>query len=190
MSKIYSLFLMAVLFAAPAAAQVPEGHVRHNDPENTLYLQLEDGRVVIEMRPDLAPQHVARIKELTRQGFYDGLTFHRVIPGFMAQGGDPQGDGTGGSGQTIPAEFTRAKHVRGAVSMARARNPNSGDSQFFIMFDYAASLDGQYSLWGYVVEGMQYVDLIQAGNPARNGSVNNPDRILEMVVAADVQNDG
>ena len=190
MRKLCSFILMAAFLAAPAAAQMPEGHARHNDLENTLYLQLDDGRVVIEMRPDLAPQHVARIKQLARQGFYDGLTFHRVIPGFMAQGGDPKGDGTGGSGQTIPAEFTRAKHVRGAVSMARARNPNSGDSQFFIMFDYTPSLDGQYSLWGYVVEGMEYVDMIQAGNPARNGTVNNPDRIIEMVVAADVQDEG
>jgi peptidylprolyl isomerase len=156
------------------------------DLENTLYMDLKDGRVVIEMLPDVAPKHVARIKELVRQGFYDGLTFHRVIDGFMAQGGDPRGDGTGGSGQNIPAEFSNVKHVRGTVSMARAANPNSADSQFFICLADASWLDGQYTAWGQVVEGMEYVDHIKKG-AGRNGEVDNPDKIVRMQVAADVE---
>nr|WP_236262571.1 peptidylprolyl isomerase [Caenispirillum salinarum] len=156
------------------------------DPENTLYMDLEHGRVVIEMRPDLAPKHVARIKELVREGFYDGTPFHRVIPGFMAQGGDPTGTGTGGSGQNLPAEFSNERHVRGTVSMARAANPNSADSQFFIVFEDAPHLDGQYTIWGKVVEGMDAVDQIKKGS-GPNGMVSYPDRILEMRVAADVK---
>jgi len=155
------------------------------DPENTLYMDLVYGRVVIEMRPDLAPQHVAQIKRLARAGFYDGLTFHRVIDGFMAQGGDPRGDGTGGSGQNLPAEFSREKHVRGVTSMARAQNPNSADSQFFIMLDAAPSLDGKYTIWGKVTQGMEFVDRIKKGERAFNGAVNNPDRIVRMQVVAD-----
>ncbi|MFQ5784882.1 MAG: peptidylprolyl isomerase [Alphaproteobacteria bacterium] len=157
------------------------------DPENTLYLELEQGRVVIEMRPDLAPRHVARIKELVRQGFYDGLAFHRVIDGFMAQTGDPRGDGTGGSGQKLAAEFSDERHVRGTVSMARARSPNSADSQFFIMFAAAPSLDGQYTIWGRVIDGMDYVDQIKRGDMSANGRVADPDRIVRMRVAADVE---
>ncbi|MBL29305.1 MAG: peptidylprolyl isomerase [Rhodospirillaceae bacterium] len=156
------------------------------DLENTLYMDLKDGRVVIEMLPDVAPKHVARIKELVRQGFYDGLTFHRVIDGFMAQGGDPRGDGTGGSGKNIPAEFSNVKHVRGTVSMARAANPNSADSQFFICLADASWLDGQYTAWGQVVEGMEYVDHIKKG-AGRNGEVDNPDKIIRMQVAADIE---
>jgi len=154
------------------------------DLENTLYMDLDSGRVVIEMRPDLAPKHVARIKELARQGFYDGLAFHRVIEGFMAQGGDPRGNGTGGSGRNLPAEFSDAPHVRGTVSMARAQNPNSADSQFFIVLDAASWLDGKYTVWGQVVEGMEHVDRIKKGE-GPNGSVSNPDRIIRMQVAAD-----
>jgi peptidylprolyl isomerase len=158
------------------------------DLENTLYLELKSGRVVIEMRPDLAPKHVKRIKELVREKFYDGLVFHRVIDGFMAQTGDPQGNGTGGSGQNIPAEFTNLEHFyRGTVGMARAQNPNSGDSQFFIMFDKAPYLDGQYTIWGEVVEGMQYVDAIKKGDRASNGLVDDPDKIVTMRVATDVK---
>ena len=150
------------------------------DPENTLFLDLTHGRVVIELRPDLAPKHVARIKELARSGFYDGTPFHRVIEGFMAQGGDPTGTGTGGSGKNIPAEFNAGKHLRGTTSMARSSNPNSADSQFFICFQAAPFLDGQYSVWGQVVSGMEFVDMIKRGEPVRE-----PDRIVKMQVAAD-----
>jgi peptidylprolyl isomerase len=156
------------------------------DLENTLYLDLKDGRVVIALRPDLAPNHVARIKELARQGYYNGVVFHRVIDGFMAQGGDPTGTGMGGSGQKLKAEFSRtAKHVRGVCSMARSQNPDSADSQFFIMFDKAGSLDGQYTIWGEVTEGMDYVDMIKKGNSMDNGMVDDPDAIIRMLVAAD-----
>nr|WP_051340472.1 peptidylprolyl isomerase [Azospirillum halopraeferens] len=157
------------------------------DPENTLYLDLKDGRVVIELRPDLAPNHVARIKELTRQGFYDGIVFHRVIDGFMAQTGDPTGTGAGGSGQKLKAEFSAEPHVRGTLSMARAADPNSADSQFFIVFQEAPHLNRQYTVWGKVVEGMEHVDAIKKGSSARNGQVNDPDRIVKMQVAADAQ---
>lgn len=150
------------------------------DAENTLYLDLKDGRVVIELLPNLAPQHVARIKELTRQGFYNGLKFHRVIPGFMAQGGDPAGTGTGGSGQKIPAEFSTEPFDRGIVGMARSADPNSGDSQFFIMFDRTPSLDNQYTVWGRVVSGMEFVDKIAVGEPPMVA-----DTIVKMSVAAD-----
>ena len=139
------------------------------------------------MLPQLAPQHVARIKELTRSGFYDGLTFHRVIDGFMAQTGDPRGDGTGGSGKKLPAEFSREPFDRGVVGMARSSDPNSGDSQFFIMFAPTPSLDGQYTVWGRVTEGMACVDKIKRGT-GRNGEVAPPpDKIVSMRVAADVK---
>ena len=154
--------------------------------ENTIYLDLAQGRVVVAMRPDLAPAHCAQIKALVRRGFYDGLAFHRVIPGFMAQTGDPLGNGTGGSGNRLRAEFSGAKHVRGTLSMARAADPHSADSQFFIMFAPAPHLDGQYTVWGEVVSGMEFVDAIKQGDPARNGSVAQPDRIITMRVAADV----
>ncbi|MGE0714496.1 MAG: peptidylprolyl isomerase [Alphaproteobacteria bacterium] len=164
-----------------------EAPVQAADLENTLYLDLKDGRVVIELRPDLAPNHVARIKELARQGFYDGIVFHRVIDGFMAQTGDPKGDGTGGSGKKLKAEFSRERHVRGTTSMARASNPDSADSQFFIMFAPSTHLDGQYTVWGKVTEGMEFVDMIKKGSSAANGAVTNPDRIIRMRVAADVK---
>jgi len=150
--------------------------------EDTLYLDLKDGRVTIELYPDVAPQHVARIKELTRDGFYDGLKFHRVIPGFMAQGGDPKGNGTGGSGQNIPAEFSDKSHVRGTASMARSALPDSADSQFFICFHEAPHLDGQYSVWGQVTDGMAHVDAL---NPGENSS--DPDVIIKMQIAADAE---
>ncbi len=165
---------MAML--AGAAAQ----NVR--DPENTLFLDIKQGRVIIELRPDLAPKHVARIKELARQGFYDGIVFHRVIDGFMAQTGDPTGTGRGGSGKSLPAEFSREPYVRGTVGMARSQNPNSGDSQFFIMFAPNASLNGQYTVWGRVIAGMQFVDKIARGEPPRE-----PDKIVRLRVAADVK---
>ena len=155
------------------------------DKENTLYLDLKDGRVVIELLPKAAPKHVARIKELVRQGFYDGIVFHRVIDGFMAQTGDPLGTGMGGSGKKLAAEFNSEPHVRGTVSMARAMDPNSADSQFFICFADARFLDRQYTVWGKVVSGMEFVDKIKKGDPNCNGVVYNPDKIVKMQVAAD-----
>nr|WP_284701391.1 peptidylprolyl isomerase [Rhodoplanes tepidamans] len=143
-------------------------------------LETTQGPVTIEMRPDLAPGHVARIKELVRQGFYDGIVFHRVIEDFMAQTGCPHGTGTGGSGQKLKAEFSREKHVRGTVSMARAQNPDSGDSQFFICFTEAPWLDGQYTVWGQVTAGMDNVDKIKRGEP-----VSDPDKIVTARMAAD-----
>ena len=158
------------------------------DLENTLYLDLEHGRVVIALRPDIAPGHVERIKELTREGYYDGVVFHRVIDGFMAQGGDPTGTGSGGSGKKLKAEFTRAvKHVRGTCSMARTNDPNSADSQFFIMFAPSPSLDGKYTIWGQVTEGMEFVDMIKKGDQFRNGLVADPDQIVRLRVAADAE---
>jgi peptidylprolyl isomerase len=143
--------------------------------------------VTIEMRPDLAPKHVARIKELAREGFYNGLKFHRVIEGFMAQTGDPKGNGTGGSGTNIDAEFSATPFERGTVGMARSQSPNSGDSQFFIMFGRTPSLDNQYTVWGQVVEGMEHVDRIKLGISAMNGTVQDPDSIVSMKVQADVK---
>src|SRR6516165_11104477 len=150
-----------------------------SDAENTLILETTKGTVSIAMRPDLAPGHVARIKELVPAGFYDGLTFHRVIDGFMAQTGCPHGTGTGGSGQKLKAEFNKEPHVRGTVSMARAQNPDSGDSQFFICFEDARFLDKQYTVWGKVVEGMENVDQIKRGEP-----VQNPDKIVKATIGA------
>jgi peptidylprolyl isomerase len=158
------------------------------DPENTLVMELDSGRVVIEMLPDLAPQHVARIKELTRDGFYDGVVFHRVIDGFMAQTGDPTGTGSGGSGQKIKAEFSDEPFERGTVGMARAQSPDSGDSQFFICFAPARFLDGQYTVWGRVIEGMEHVDAIKKAPPGRSsGTVDDPDKVVRMRVGADIQ---
>jgi cyclophilin family peptidyl-prolyl cis-trans isomerase len=151
------------------------------EPENTLVLETTKGRVVIALRPDLAPGHVERIKTLARQGFYDGVAFHRVIEGFMAQTGCPHGTGTGGSDlPDLKAEFNAEPHVRGTVSMARANQPNSANSQFFICFDDARFLDNKYTVWGKVVEGMENVDKIKRGEPARD-----PDRIVSMKVGAD-----
>jgi cyclophilin family peptidyl-prolyl cis-trans isomerase len=149
-------------------------------PEDILILDTTRGPVKIALRPDLAPGHCARIKELARKGFYDGVVFHRVIDGFMAQTGDPTGSGMGGSGQKLKAEFNKEPHSRGAVSMARAQNPDSGDSQFFICFDDANFLDGKYTLWGRVIEGMENVDKITRGEPPAK-----PDKIVSMKVAAD-----
>ena len=157
------------------------------DLENTLYMDLEDGRVVIEMRPDLAPKHVEQIKRLTRSGFYDGVVFHRVIDGFMAQGGDPTGTGTGGSGNNLPAEFSSEPHVRGVTSMARTQDPNSADSQFFIMFAPAPHLDGQYTVWGKVTKGMEFIDKLKRGDNNRGGMVADPDKIVRMQVAKDAE---
>ena len=147
---------------------------------NTLVLETTQGRVAIAMRPDLAPNHVARIRELVSDGFYDGLVFHRVIDGFMAQTGCPHGTGTGGSGRKLKAEFSKEKHVRGTVSMARAQNPDSADSQFFICFAESPWLNGQYTVWGQVTQGMENVDKIKRGEP-----VSNPDRIISAKLQQD-----
>ena len=157
------------------------------DLENTLYMDLKDGRVVIRLRPDLAPKHVERVKALARKGFYDGTVFHRVIEGFMAQGGDPTGTGTGGSDMpNLPAEFTtQTKFLRGTVGAARTQNPNSANSQFYIMFAPAPHLDGQYTIWGQVTDGMDHIDAIKRG-AGGSGMVNSPDKIVAVKVAADV----
>lgn len=156
------------------------------DLENRLYLELKDGRVVIELRPDLAPGHVARIKELARETFYDGIVFHRVIEGFMAQTGCPRGTGTSGSGRKLKAEFSAEPHIRGTVSMARTPDPDSADSQFFICFAPSAFLDGQYTVWGQVIDGMDLIDGIKKGSRMANGAVTDPDRIVSLRVAADI----
>ena len=157
------------------------------DPENTLIMELKSGPVVIELKPDVAPNHVARIKELTRQGFYDGVVFHRVIPGFMAQTGDPTGTGSGGSDlDDLRSEFSNEKHTRGTVSAARTSDPHSANSQFFICFDNAPWLDRQYSVWGQVVEGMENVDAIKKGGEHNNGAISGePDKILKARIEAD-----
>ncbi|AXS40561.1 peptidylprolyl isomerase [Breoghania sp. L-A4] len=168
--------------AAFAAAFAVSAAARAADPENTLYLELKSGRVEIELRPDLAPNHVARIKKLARAKFYDGIVFHRVIDGFMAQTGDPTGTGTGGSDEPdLKAEFSAEPFDRGVLGMARAQSPDSANSQFFIMFAPGHFLNGQYTVWGKVVSGMEHVDAIKRGEPPAN-----PDTIISMRVAADV----
>ena len=158
------------------------------DPQNTVYMDLKDGRVVIRLRPDLAPKHVERVKVLCARHFYDNTPFHRVIDGFMAQGGDPTGTGTGGSDlPNLPAEFTHEAHfLRGTVGAARSQSPDSANSQFFICFAPAPFLDGQYTIWGQVVDGMEHVDHIKRG-AGQSGTVQNPDRIVKMRLAADEQ---
>lgn len=179
------VIIAAAMFAAAFAPAVAQSE-KVIDLENTLYMDVKYGRVVIEMLPDLAPDHVARIKELVREGFYDGIVFHRVIDGFMAQTGDPTGTGSGGSGKNLDAEFSKEKHVRGVVSMARAQSPNSADSQFFIVLDEASWLDNQYTMWGRVIEGMEHIDAIKKGEGS-GGSVSDPDVIVKLQVAADVK---
>jgi len=188
--RISIAFVILLLLAqvAPAAngARAADASSAALDPENTLYLDLDYGRVVIRMRPDLAPNHVERIKHLTRGGFFDGLIFHRVLAGFMAQTGDPKGTGSGGSGRTLKAEFTKTPQVRGIVSMALGSGKNSGDSQWFIVLaDSRQALDGKYTVWGEVTSGMDFVDMIHKGDERRNGKVTNPDRMLRLQVAAD-----
>lgn len=180
-----ALSFLLTLIMAPMTDTLAQGSA---DPENTLYLDLKDGRVVIEMRPDLAPNHVARIKQLVREGFYDGIVFHRVLGGFIAQAGDPTGTGSHGSGENIDAEFSDQPHVRGTVSMARRPDDiNSADSQFFIVYARARNLDGKYTVWGKVTEGMSVVAKIKRGDKNRNGVVSDPDKIIRMQVAADAQ---
>jgi peptidylprolyl isomerase len=176
--------LTVLAFAAGllALALMP---ARAADPQNTVYMEVPTGRVVIELRPDLAPQTVAHFKELVRRGFYDGLSFHRVIDGFMAQTGDPKGNGSGGSGHPVKAEFSQGHFERGTLGLARASDPDSGDSQFFICFKAAPFLDGKYTIFGQVTSGMEHIDQIKKGDPAQNGMVTNPDHIVRMQMAAD-----
>ena len=178
-------FLKRVAFAVAAlvlaAVSQPASAA---SPDDTLVLELASGKVTIELRPDLAPNHIARIKELVRKGFYDGTPFHRVIDGFMAQGGDPTGTGTGGSGTKIRAEFTGEPFVRGIVGMARSASPDSADSQFFIMLGSSPALDGRYTIWGQVIDGMENVDKITKGEPG-SGAVDRPDHIVHMYIAGD-----
>jgi peptidylprolyl isomerase len=184
--RIIAAFIVAVgLVGAGGTA----GRAAEADPNNTLYLDTEHGRVTIRLRPDLAPKHVAQIKALAKKGFYDGVVFHRVIDGFMAQTGDPTGTGTGGSDlPDLPAEFTdKAKFVRGVVGMARSSDPNSANSQFFIMYGPAPPLDGQYTILGEVVSGMEAVDKIKKGPQENNGVVEGPDKIVRMRLAADAK---
>jgi len=185
MSKLVGFLALAACLVIGLGAPA-----RAADLENTLYLDVPAGRVVIELLPKVAPATVARIKELTRAHFYDGLKFHRVIEGFMAQTGDPRGDGTGGSGKNLKAEFNSTRFVRGTVGMARAQDPDSADSQFFICFAPAPFLDGKYTAFGQVVSGMQYVDAIKKGDKDQNGVVTNPDKIVRMQVAADAEKAG
>jgi peptidylprolyl isomerase len=184
MSKLVRFLALACLvigLGAPAKAA---------DLENTLYLDLPAGRVVIELLPNVAPATAARIKELARAHFYDGLKFHRVLDGFMAQTGDPKGDGSGGSGKNLKAEFNSTRFVRGTLGMARGPDPDSADSQFFICLAPALFLDGKYTAFGQVVSGMENVDVIKRGDPNRDGAVTNPDKIVRMQVAADAEKAG
>src|SRR3954447_12300672 len=182
---------MKSLLAAGAlvlASLIPAVAQQANDPQNTIYLDTKDGRVTIRLRPDLAPKHVAQIKTLTKQGFYNGVPFHRVIPGFMAQTGDPTGTGTGKSDlPNIPAEFTPTPYKRGTVGMARSASPDSANSQFFICFEGCGPLTGQYTIFGEVVSGMDVVDKIKKGSSAENGKVTGPDKIVKMQLAADAK---
>jgi len=174
--------LSLALFASLLLISTPEDAQAGKD-ENTLFMDLKNGRVVIKLRTDLAPKHVTRIKKLVREGFYDGIIFHRVIEKFMAQSGDPTGTGTGGSSYPdLKAEFTSAPYVRGTLGMARSSSPNSANSQFFITFRSAEFLDGKYTVWGKVIKGMEFVDKIARGEPPAN-----PDKIIKMQVAADVK---
>ena len=182
MTRWLAVLALMLFTVAPAAAQPA------SDPQNTVYLQTKDGRVTIRLRPDLAPKHVAQIKALTKRGFYDGVVFHRVIPGFMAQTGDPTGTGTGGSDlPNIPAEFTPEPFKRGTVGMARSQSPNSANSQFFICYEGCAPLTGQYTIVGEVVSGMEVADKIKKGSSANNGQVSGPDKIVKMQLAADAK---
>jgi cyclophilin family peptidyl-prolyl cis-trans isomerase len=182
MKRFFAALALGLVTATAAMAQPAQ------DPQNTIYLDTKDGRVTIRLRPDLAPKHVAQIKALTKRGFYDGVVFHRVIDGFMAQTGDPTGTGTGKSDlPNIPAEFTQTQYKRGSVGMARSQSPDSANSQFFICYEGCGPLTGQYTLFGEVVAGMDVVDKIKKGSAAQNGQVQNPDRIVKMQIAADAK---
>jgi peptidylprolyl isomerase len=182
MMKLWSrLFLVVIALTFGGSAMAAD------DPQDVIFMDLAFGRVIIELRPDLAPNTCAQIKKLVRSGFYDGVVFHRVIAGFMAQGGDPTGTGGGGSGHPLRAEFSPNEHfVRGVVAMARTSDPNSADSQFFIMYADAPGLDGKYTIFGQVKSGMEFVDKLRKGDQANNGVVANPDKIVKMQIVADV----
>ncbi|HEV2603004.1 MAG TPA: peptidylprolyl isomerase [Microvirga sp.] len=183
MKRSLAVLVLVLAAAVPAAAQQPA-----TDPQNTVYLDTKDGRVTIRLRPDLAPKHVEQIKTLTKRGFYDGIVFHRVIPGFMAQTGDPTGTGTGKSDlPNLAAEFTREPYKVGTVGMARSQSPDSANSQFFICFEGCGSLTGQYTVVGEVTSGMDAVRKIKAGTAANNGTVSSPDKIVKMQLAADAR---
>jgi len=178
-----TLWLAAALLIAIPMTEAKAVEIK--DPENTLVIELTSGNVVIELLPDVAPKHVARIKELARADFYDGVVFHRVIDGFMAQTGDPTGTGTGGSDKPdLPAEFSSVPFERGTVGMARTQDPNSANSQFFIMFEEGSFLNGQYTVWGQVISGMEHVDNIKKG-AGQSGRVTDPDSMIDVYVAAD-----
>ena len=180
---LFAMLALVTVGAFPASAQQAQ-----SDPQNTISLDTKDGRITIRLRPDLAPRHVAQIKALTKRGFYDGIVFHRVIPSFMAQTGDPTGTGSGKSDlPNIPAEFTQTPFRRGSVGMARSSEPNSANSQFFICFEGCGPLTGQYTLFGEVVSGMDVVEKIKKGDKARNGQVSGPDKIVKMQLAADAR---
>jgi peptidylprolyl isomerase len=180
---VRALLVAALLAATPALAQQAP-----LDPQNTVFLETKDGRIVIRLRPDLAPKHVEQIRTLTKKGFYDNVPFHRVIDGFMAQTGDPTGTGTGKSDlPNVPAEFTQTPFRRGSVGMARSQAPNSANSQFFICYEGCGPLTGQYTLFGEVVAGMEVADKIKKGDKAANGVVRNPDRVVRMRMMADAQ---
>ncbi len=183
--RSFNSFILAMGFLAMTVTS--EDARADLDPENTILMDLKSGQVVIELLPDLAPNHVQRIKDLTREGFFDGIVFHRVIDGFMAQTGDPTGTGRGGSDKPdLGAEFTQEPFLRGAIGMARTQAPNSANSQWFICLDDARFLDGQYTVWGRVVQGMELVDGIKKAPPSRqSGEVDDPDKIVKMRVAAD-----
>ncbi len=172
--------LISTLFIISIASGVSMANDKTADITSSqcMILELKYGEVTIKFRPDLAPNHVARIIELANQGFYNGVVFHRVIPGFMAQTGDPTGTGSGGSGKKLKAEFSKEPHLRGTVSMARANSPDSADSQFFIVYDTSHFLDGQYTVFGQVTSGMEFVDLIKKGAKNNNGAVTDPDNII------------
>jgi peptidylprolyl isomerase len=182
MKRLFAVLALGAMTATGVMAQTAA------DPQNTVYLDTKDGRITIRLRPDLAPKHVEQIKALTKRGFYDGVVFHRVIGGFMAQTGDPTGTGIGKSDlPNVPAEFTPTQYKRGSVGMARSQSPNSANSQFFICYEGCGPLTGQYTLFGEVVSGMDVVDKIKKGDAAANGVVQNPDRIVKMQLAADAK---
>jgi len=183
-----TVLTLLTLLAFGAAYEVQAQPAAKSDKANLVYLETKDGRITILLRPDLAPKHVARIKELTKRKFYDNIVFNRVIDAFMAQTGDPTGTGMGGSDlPNLPAEISAEPFKRGILGMARAQDPNSANSQFFIMFGEAPSLNRQYTVFGEVVDGLAVVDKIKRGDPTNNGKVYQPDRILSMRIASDVQ---
>ena len=183
MTRLIALMIAFACIGPALAAPLPPGL----DPQNTIFLDTKHGRVIIRLRPDLAPKHVAQIKKLAREGKYDGVLFHRVIDGFMAQTGDPDGTGMGGMGEKLPSEFSKEPHKRGAVSMARTNDPNSARSQFFIVLKDSNFLDNQYTVWGKVTSGMEFVDKIKRGAAGSGAVAAPPDKMIKVQVAADAK---